>query len=1030
MLLLGVIWLTLPSFSTPTSIGLEHTAPLDIEGTVTDLQGEPLIGVNVLVKGTNTGTSTDYDGSFSLTDVADNAVLVFSYIGYQTLEVDVDGQSFLEVRMASDAQMLDELVVVGYGTVKKSDLTGSVATISGETFRDQPLTQVSEMLSGTVAGFYSTQGTRAAGGGSLEIRGPNSLTASSTPMIVLDGVIYNGSLADINPSDIQSIDILKDASSAAVYGARAASGVVIITTKQGSTGKPVIRFNARVGTASPSNKFEPFQGEEYLTFRRDVLRAITPGFPSYYFDDPTDLPDGVSLEEWRNASDNPNANDLDEYLSRLNFFQVESKNYKEGNVVNWFDEVMQTGFRQDYDLSVSGGTENLKYYWSLGYQNNEGIIRGDQFGSIRSRLNLDYTISEWLNVGINTQFANRDESSVLASLGSMYNMSPYGDIFEENGDVKWYPNGFAVASPLINYYGQDRLRKINSLFTNLYANIGLPFDINYQISFQPRFQFLKDYNFYSDKTLAGGSSRSGGYATRAENSDYSWIFDHILSWQKAFGDHNFDVTLLYSAEKNQYWRSSLANQTFVPNQNLGFGGLGYGTNPSLDSNDSETTGDAAMARLNYTLLDRYLFTFSVRRDGYSAFGTRYPRATFPAAAFAWKLSDEAFFNSNFINSMKLRLSWGVNGNREIGAYSALARLASDIYYDGSSVHVGVTNNTLANNNLRWEKTASFNVGLDLGMWNGRIDISLDAYKMNTTDLLLNRLVPEISGFSSVTANLGELQNIGTDFSISSVNMDREGFQWKSNFVFSLNRNKILELFGDVGTYTLEGKTITGEVPDYTNAWFPGHAIDHVWDYNILGIWQEHEADEAAEYRLKPGDLKSEDVNNDGQYDALTDKKFIGHSRPRVRMGLRNEFTIFRNLQASVFLRADLGHIRAFNQGLRTGGVDTYDRRNTYKTPYWTPSNPINDFPSLTNTIAVYGGGISFYKPASFVRIQDLTLSYSLPGEWADRLMAQNIRFYGSVRNLYSFDKWPGWDPETLTDPLPRTISFGVDVTLK
>ncbi len=1001
-----------------------------VEGQVSDLQGEPLIGVNVLVKGTNKGTSTDFAGKFVLEDVDDDAILIFSYIGYQTLEVAVEGQTALEIRMSSDAQLLDELVVVGYGTVKKSDLTGSVATISGETFRDQPLTQVSEMLAGTVAGFYSTQGTRASGGSSLEIRGPNSLTASSTPMIVLDGVIYNGSLADINPADIQSIDILKDASSAAVYGARAASGVVIITTKQGLAGKPTVRFNARIGTISPTNTFEPFQGEEYLNFRRDVLRVINPGFPSYYFDDPRNLPDGVTIDQWRNASDNPTSDNLDEYLNRLNFFQIENDNYKAGNVVNWFDEVIQTGFRQDYDLSLSGGTDNIKYYWSLGYQNNEGVIRGDKYGSIRSRLNLDYTVSPWLNVGLNTHFANRDESFVLASVGNMYNMSPYGSIFEENGDVKWYPNGFAVANPLIDYYGQDRLRKINSLFTNVFANIGLPLGINYKISYQPRFQFLKDYNFWSDKTLTGGSSRSGGYATRLENSDYSWILDHIISWQKLIGIHMIDLTLLYSSEKNQHWSSSLQNQTFVPNQNLGFGGLEFGTNPALSSSDSETTGDAAMARLNYTFNNRYLFTISIRRDGYSAFGNKYPRATFPAAAFAWKMSDESFFQSSLINSLKLRLSWGVNGNREIGAYSALARLVSELYYDGSSVQVGVTNNTLANNDLRWEKTASFNIGIDMGLWNGRVDASLDAYKMNTTDLLLNRLVPEISGFSSITANLGELQNVGTDLTISTVNFDRNNFQWKSNFVFSLNRNKIIELFGDEGTYTLEGETFVGEVPDFTNKWFPGHAIDQIWDYNVVGIWQEHEADEAAKYRLKPGDIKSVDVNNDGQYDALADKQFIGYSRPRIRLGLRNEFTLLRNLHASVFVRADLGHMQAFDQGLRRGGVDTYDRRNTYKTPYWTPSNPINDFPSLTNNTAVYGGGISFYKPAGFVRVQDATLSYSLPDAWVDRLLSQSIRFYGSVRNLISFDKWPGWDPESLTNPMPRTISIGVDVTLK
>lgn len=1028
--MLSLCFISAQGLAKEVLVPIPNPVPVDVTGIVTDQQGEPLIGVNVLVKETNKGTATDFEGRFSISDVDGNAILVFSYVGYQTQELLLDGRTSLTVEMTADAQLLDELIVVGYGTVKKSDLTGSVSTVSGETFKDQSVTQVSEMLTGTVAGFYATQGTRATGGSSLEVRGPNSLNASSTPMIVLDGVIYNGSLKDINPSDIESIDILKDASSAAVYGARAASGVVIISTKKGLQGKPTVQFKTQVGLADVTGQFEPFQGTEYMTYRRDVLRVINPGLADYYFNDPNNLPSGVSIDDWRNASDNPVPDNNDEYLSRLNFFQIEQDNFNAGNVVNWFDEVVQPGFRQNYDLSVSGGTESLKYYWSLGYQNNEGVIRGDKFGTIRSRLNLDYTISEWLNVGVNTQFSNRDESSVLASLGAMYNMSPYGSIFEENGDVKWYPNGYNVANPLINYYGQDRLRNINSFFSNLYANISLPLGINYNLSYQPRLDFSKDYNFWSDKTLTGGSSRSGGYATRSEGSSYSWILDNILSWQREVGIHNFDVTLLYSSEKNQGWSSYLENQTFVPNQNLGFSGLSFGTNPSLDSDDTETTGDAVMGRLNYTLLSRYLFTVSVRRDGYSAFGNKYPRATFPAAAFAWKVSDESFFQSELINSLKLRLSWGVNGNRDIGAYSALARLSSTLYYDGSNVRVGVFNNTLANKNLRWEKTSSFNVGIDMGLVNGRINGSLDIYKMNTTDLLLNRLVPEISGYESVTANLGELQNVGMDLSIGSVNMDRNNFQWNSNIVFSLNRNKIVELFGDQGTYTLEGKEIQGEVPDYSNEWFPGHAIDHIWNYNVNGIWQENEKDAAAEYRLNPGDIKSVDVNNDGKYEALEDKQFIGYSRPRFRIGLRNQFTFFKNLEASIFIRGDLGHKKSFNQGLRLGGVDTYDRRNSYKTPYWTPSNPINDFPSLTNNVSVYGGGISFYKSASFVRVQDVSLAYNLPNEWVQRLKSQSIRFYGSIRNLYSFDKWPGWDPESLDDPMPRVFSIGVDVTLQ
>ncbi|GAA5221673.1 SusC/RagA family TonB-linked outer membrane protein [Membranihabitans marinus] len=1003
---------------------------ITVSGLVTDQEGEVLIGVNILVKGTSNGASTDFDGKFTLNDVDENAILVLSYVGYQTMEVAVEGRSDIVIQMSSDAQLLDELVVVGYGTVKKSDLTGSVSNLSGETFKNQPMTQVSEMLTGTVAGFYANQGNSAQGGGSLEVRGPNSINASSSPLIVLDGVIYSGSLSDINPSDIENIDVLKDASSAAVYGARAASGVVIITTKKGGDTKPRVSFSTQLGTTGVTGQLEPFQGEEYLTFRRDVLRVTNPNVESYYFDDPSNLPSGVTLEQWRSASGNPAADNTDEWLARLSFFQVETDNYKAGNVVNWFDEVVQPGIRQNYDLSISGGNKDLKYYWSIGYQDNEGVIRGDQFSTIRSRLNLDYTVSDWLSVGINTQFANRDQGSVTANLGNMYNMSPYGDIFEENGDVKWYPNTFVVQNPLINYYGQEQLNKVNTMFSALYANVGLPFGINYNLSFQPRFDFSKDYNFFSSKTIAGGATRSGGYGTRAESSGYGWIFDNILSWKKDLGVHSIDVTALYSLERNQTWYSYLNNQTFVPNQNLGYSGLAFGTNPGLSSTDTETAGDAAMFRVNYTLMGKYLLTASIRRDGWSAFGSKNPHAYFPAAAFAWKLSDEKFFNSDIIDNMKVRLSWGVNGNRSIGNYAALAQLNSTLYYDGGSVRVGVFNNTLANKDLVWEKTSSINLGVDMGFVRGRVNASADFYQMTTTDMLLNRLVPEISGFESVTANLGEMTNIGFDLTIGTVNIDKENFSWSSNLVFSMNRNEIVELFGDKGDYILQGENLNGELPDYTNEWFPGHALDAIWDYDILGIWQLDEADQAAEYRLEPGDFKATDLNGDGAYEAVYDKQFIGYSRPRVRLGLRNEFSFLKDWSASVFIRADLGHMGEFSKGIRSGGIDTYDRRNTYNTPYWTPDNPINDFPSLTNNSSVYGGGLGFYKSLSFVRVQDLSLSYSVPENITEILKSSSIRVYLSARNLLTFDKWPDWDPESLTEPMPKVFTFGLNVTLQ
>lgn len=1006
-----------------------------IAGTVMDTTGAPLSDVTVWVKGTRNGTVTDMEGRFSITVGHASTILVFEHIGFTVTEQQVSATA-MNIVLKESFTDLDEVVVIGYGTARKSDLTGSVTRVNAETFRSQPMTQFTDMLTGTVAGFNTNQGTTASGGGSMQVRGPKSLNASTDPMVVLDGVIFNGSIVDINPADIESIDILKDASSAAVFGARAAAGVVLVTTKKGKAGEPVIGFSADIGVTEPTHGFKPFDAEGYLTFRRDVLRGLNPSQPSYYYDNPDQLPEGVSLEQWRNASNNPQEDNTQEWLSRLHFYPVEAENYVAGNTVDWYREVMQRGLRQNYDVNIGGGANNIRYYWSLGYQNNEGIILGDAFSTIRSRLNLDFTVTDWLNVGLNTQFADRDESSVLANLNQMYLMSPYGNMFNEDGEVEWYPNTFNAANPLIDYYGQDRLRRINTLFASMYAQLKLPFGFDYRLSFQPRFQFLKQYDFWSSQTLQGGATHSDGYGIREETSLYEWIVDNLLHWNKQFGAHSFNFTFLYSAEQRQNWASSLNNQTFVPGQTLGFHGLQFGTNSGLSSNDTRITGDAAMARLNYTLMDRYLFTASIRRDGYSAFGAKNPRAFFPAVAFAWQISKEPFFHFDFVDQLKLRLSWGRNGNREIGAYAALAQIASTLYYDGSNVRVGITNSSLANHGLVWEKTSSANVGLDLTMAGNRVNLSMDYYDMTTKDLLMNRLLPEITGFTSIMDNLGELGNRGFELTLNTVNMNRPRFGWKSSLVFSLNRNKIKSLFGDYEEVEVDGKTVRRELPDYSNEWFPGQALDRIWNYDITGIWQSNEAEAAAVYGLAPGDFKATDVDNNGIYEALRDKQFIGYRQPRYRIGLRNEFTFFRDFSASLFLRAEIGHMGAFTEGIRSHGSDTYDRRNTFDFPYWTPENPINDFTRLNTRTNVFGGGIMMYKPLSFLRVQDVSLSYNLPAAAAGRLKTSSVRVFGAVRNLYSFNNWPGWDPEARTPtnpnqniPMPRTYTLGLNVSL-
>lgn len=1027
-----------PSVSSPSGAGSpsplvrEHlpvTKPSfqRISGKVTDEKGEGLPGVSILIKGTQQGTTTDADGVFFLNITEENAVLIFSFVGYVSQEIAVGNRTEFNISLVADNKTLDELVVVGYGTMKKSDLTGSVARVKGEDFKTQAMNQVTEMLTGTVAGFNANQGTYAAGGSSTEIRGPKSLSAGTNPLIVLDGAVFKGSLRDINPSDIQTLDILKDASAAAVYGSNGASGVILITTNKGRDGKPVINFSTKLGVTSNYNQRRGLGPDEYIRYRQDHLRQINPTQNPAFYSNPGNLPSDVPLDQWRSMSPTPLQDNTLEWLSRLRFFPEERDNYLAGKTMDIYDEVFRNGVRQDYDVSVSGGTERASYYWSVGYNNIEGIRVGDQFSSIRSRLNVDFKITDWLNVGMNSQFTDRNEGTIPA--GSFYAVSPYGEMYDDKGNLKRLPHGH-TDNPLLAYHRTDLLDKTNSLFANMYAEISLPFGIRFKSSFQPQYQARKYYRFVKISEKLGGLPNETPSGAREESSSMNWMLDNILSWKKDLGAHSLDVTLLANVESNQSWITTQGNQSFSPNQELSYHGLQFGDSPNILNNDSRSTGDGLMARVNYSLMSKYMLTASVRRDGYSAFGAENPRATFPSVAVAWVVSEEDFFKSNAINRLKMRLSWGANGNRNIGIYSSLAQVNSSLWYDGSNVRVGTYTTTLSNRSLRWERTTSLNAGLDISLFDHRVEVTADAYDMNTTDLLMNRVLPRITGFTSLMSNLGELGNRGLEISVNTVNVRTPDVLWKSNFVFSLNRNKIKKLFGDYGTYTLLGKQVTGEIPDFSNQWFPGRALDVIWDYDISGIWQTGEEALAAEYNLQPGDFKAVDVDGDKRYVDLLDKQFIGFENPRYRLGLRNDVHFLKRFTASLFVRADLGHSGAYGDGLNVSW-DQNDRRNrwTGPIPYWTADRPNNEYPRLNTYLAAFGGGIMVYKPKSFVRIQDVSLSYDLPSDFLQRYRINHMQVFTSVRNLATFTKWPGWDPESGMDPMPRTFTFGLNISL-
>ena len=997
-----------------------------VTGKVTDEDGNTLPGVNIVIKETITGTISDMDGNFSIEVDDPEAVLVFTFIGMLTQEIKVGDQTEINITMALDIIGLEEVVAIGYGTMRKSDLTGSVQRVNAAQYETQQTTNMLEMLSGTVSGFNSNQGTSAAGGGSMLIRGTTSLKANNNPLIVVDGVIFNGNIGDINPSDIESIDILKDASSAAIFGARSASGILIITTKRGSTGDPTINFTAKMGVVGLTNIMRPFSPEEYMQARMDNQKQTYLDKPLHYFTNPNNLPQDISLEEWKNYDATPSDDPIDMWLNRLTLTGTEKKNYLADKIVDWYDEILQNGIRQDYDLSLSGGIANLRYYWSTGYTHNKGYILGDEYKTVRSRVNIDADISNFLKVKINAQYADRDQGFQKASLGAAITGSPYGQIYSDDGKMEWYTHETIVSgNPLIYYTYRDRFNKTQTLFATLSGELDLPFGFSYIISFVNRYSWNRNYLFDPLETPRG--SENNGYGSRSNSSVSEWQVDNIIKWNKTFSNiHVFDVTLLFNAEKYQSWQDSQTNNQFSPSDALAFHAMAAGINPSLSSYDEYSTGNALMGRLNYSLKNKYLLTLTWRRDGYSAFGQANPYAIFPSAAFAWRISEEDFFNVNWIDYLKIRTSWGINGNRDIGMYDALARLSTVKYIYGNTLATGVYSSTMANNSLKWERTEAVNLGFDLSLFQNRLFTTVDLYTMTTHDLLIDRSLPSIIGYSDVSSNLGELENKGFEMTINSINMNIQNkFRWNSSLIFSFNKNKIKHLYGEMVDILDNKGNVIGqrEADDWTNNWFIGESIDRIWEYERLGIWQLDEAEKAAVYGRRPGDIKLKDMNNDGILQPADDKGFQEYKKPKYRFGLRNDISFLKNFNLSIFLRADLGF---FRQNRIDEGSSWIDRRNILYAPYWTPEKPSNEYAMLnTEKNAPYG----VWKNSSFLRLQDVSLSYNIPKNLISKYKLQSLKVFLNLRNYYTITKWDHWDAESGSTPMPKYFSFGVNVNL-
>jgi len=965
---------------------------ITISGTVVSGKGETMPGVNVLEKGTSTGTTTDINGKYSLTVSGEEAVLTFSFIGFTTVEEKVGTRSVIDVTLPEDVTNLDEVVVIGYGEQKKSDLTGSVVRISMDDKATQANVNVFQALVGAAPGVNLENRGGAGGEPNLSIRGQTSLSASDRPLIVIDGIIYNGSISNINTSDVESIDILKDASAAAVYGARSANGVLLITTKKGKSEKPVVSFDTYHGFQDMTNNpMRVMNADEF------AIRLLDWNHQEQVYNWYKTNPSSAAGRPVR-----PDVTNRETVASFLPTYE-EQQNYLAGNEIDWVDEVLQVAPMHNYNIGLQGRGEKVSYYLSGSYTDVEGIQLNDKFKRITVRSNLETEVSEWLTLGLNASYSNRDNSGIPASLANARIASPLVDnkIGSPNYDV--YLGGELFQPYPLVYLNIDNSDISNELFAVGRAKVTVPWieGLKYELNYSHVYSTRNNNTFHNSNTPSGVSNRGRAIKNPSEARD--WIVNNIVSYSRGFGDHQVNATLLFSREQRTGNSSTLEAQGF-DNEVLGYNNMGLGSIVTVGSSAYEENSLSYMARVNYSFLSRYMFTATVRRDGFSGFGAGNKWATFPSASLAWVASDEPFLQDLGLY-LKLRTSYGLNGNQGIGRYSSLSRMGTRYYVYGQQTAIGLYPSSLANTELSWETTASYNIGIDFGILQNRISGSIDAYTAKTTDVLVERRLPRAAGYESVWSNIGAIDNKGIELQLNTINLEG-ALKWESGFVFSMNRDKISKLYGQP------------DDRDVGNSWFVGEPISAIYDYEMAGgVWTEEEFfnDQVLE-GWYPGQFKYVDQNHDGEIESTHDRKVIGYRSPSYRFSISNTFT-YKNFTLSVFINSIQGgdkYYMADNAEMINPLYYMQHRMNNSAiNAYWRPDAP------TTNTTAIYNNPVvqsGIYQSRSFVRLQDVSLAYQFNQGLLDKLKLQSCQVYISSKNPYVWTKWQGWDPEIGWDP--------------
>lgn len=984
----------------PFSIGNAQEVPtapdIKISGKVTSkTTGESLPVGTVLIKGTSKGTVTDLEGNFTI-EAPSNATLVFSYTGYVTQEIPVNNQTQLNVTLSEDSKVLSEVIVVGYGTMKKRDVTGAITSISQKDISNVRSANVVEAMQGKVAGVDMSRSSGRAGSGyNILVRGARSLSASNGPLYIVDGIQYTSNV-DINPNDVESIEILKDASSTAIYGARGANGVIIITTKKGkTTGQSRISFNTYQGITSPNGKLPLLDRDGYIKFKNDLAWARATN--KVWTNIPVQKPDG--------------------YLAELNGKELEG--FNNGTNYNWRDNMLSNGYQQDYNVTMSGGSEKLVYSFSLNHFKEDGLLQQDKFKRYNVRLNLEAPMKSFLKVGTNTlvtytlqtfQDVQGAGSSFSNPLGTAQSLSPLVTPYKDpNGNMinatapgeteilVFYPSANAVhVNPLISNdpeysFNEDRSAKV---FSTAYADFTFLKDFSFKTSLNAELGFLRKGRFSGTFPEAGNQS-----AAEVNNDNTTnWQFQNILTYTKTIKeDHNIIFTGGQEAlfRRSEMYMTSVRDIGLENSQWYGLSSQSGVATPSLDIPTDRfpleiRTLESYMGRVFYNYRGKYSVQVTGRYDGASQLQEKW--SFFPAASAAWNIGEESFIKEKaaVISNLKLRAGYGISGNYDVSIFSTLGRVSTNpLYYTFGLANVpanGYRPSKSGNPGLGWEKTTAVNIGLDYGFLKDRIQGSIDVYQTQTDDLLQDVLLSASSGISRVTANVGSTKNTGFELSLTSTNIRTKDFTCVTTFTFSQNKEEILSL-------------ASGRTQDLANGWFVGSPIDVFYDRKMIGIWQLTEVEEAKQYGAKPGDVKFLDI--DGNPATLIDRQIIGTPRPKWTGGLNTNFS-YRNLDLNIFVYARIGQTI---QDRVLGTLQPDGRSNMMQLDYWTPANPSNTVPGLdlqrTNSGYSDLNAIQ-YTSGSFVKIRDITLGYTFPDRWISKAKIAKARIYASLKNGFIF----------------------------